>query len=315
MILDCAENLAAELESDYAFAINDMARGTVAYFDQRWREALRLSLQAAGRFREQCPGATWELDTATAFSVWSLAKMGNIRELSHTCPALLKEARERGDLYAIANLSTQVMTLVRLAADDSDGVRAELNEVMPRWSQNGYHVQHHDALLAFVPLELYCGNAAAAWHRVQGEWSAFRWSLLSHVQDLRIEMLQLRAYCALAMAGVSTSREFLTAASRDARRLRREKLAWTDTLAQYIEGTVALRRGAAQSAHESLTAAVDGFERVDAHLHAAATRWQLGGIIGGSSGDNMRETAAKWFASHGVVAPPRLAAAYAPGLG
>ena len=196
-ILDRAEELAAELESDYAIAITEMARGTVAYFDQRWGDALRLSRQAATRFRERCAGATWELDTATAFSLWSLAKMGDIGELSRVCPALLKEAHERGDLYAIANVSTQVMTLVRLGADDPAGARAELNDVMSRWSQNGYHVQHHDALLAFVPLGLYCGNASAAWHRVQGEWSAFRWSLLSHVQDLRIEMLQLRAYCAL----------------------------------------------------------------------------------------------------------------------
>ena len=98
-ILDRAEELAAELESDYAIAITEMARGTVAYFDQRWGDALRLSRQAAARFRERCAGTTWEHDTATAFALWSLAKIGDIGELSRICPALVKEAHERGDYF------------------------------------------------------------------------------------------------------------------------------------------------------------------------------------------------------------------------
>jgi hypothetical protein len=78
--------------------------------------------------------------------------MGEVEELSRISPALLKDAWERGDLYAIANLSTQIMALVRLAADDAASAREGLTQVMGEWSQNGYHVQHHDALLAFVPI-------------------------------------------------------------------------------------------------------------------------------------------------------------------
>jgi hypothetical protein len=295
--------------------MTQMARGTVAYFAENWQDALQFSRQAAATFREHCTGATWEIDTATAFSLWSLAKMGEIGELHRISPALLKEAHERGDLYAIANLSTQIMTLVRLGEGDPDGARDELQQVMQQWSQNGYHVQHHDALLAFVPLELYCGNAAAAWSRVQDEWSAFQWSLLSHVQDLRIEMLQLRAYCALGMAAATRLPGwFLSVAAKDAARLRREKLPWTAALAEYIEGAIAVRHDNVTTGHGKLLAAVSLFEEIDAHLEAAATRWRLGGLVGGSEGHELRGAADAWFQLQGVKNPEQMAAAYAPGL-
>jgi serine/threonine protein kinase len=315
MILDHAEQLAARLAQPYAVGITEMARATVAYFAERWPEALQFSKQAAATFRQQCTGATWEIDTATAFSLWSLAKMGEVGELNRISPGLLKEAYERGDLYAIANLSTQIMAMVRLAGGDPEGARDELNRVMQQWTQNGYHVQHHDALLAFVPLELYCENPWAAWNRVQAEWSAFRWSLLSHVQDLRIEMLQLRAYCALAMAATSmTPERFLSVAVKDAARLRRERLPWTVALAQYIEGAVAIRRGDHTTGCEKLAAAVRSFDDIHAHLHAAATRWQLADIVGGPEGQDMRGSAERWFDGQGVAQAERMAAAYAPGL-
>jgi serine/threonine protein kinase len=314
-ILGEADRLARRLQRPYTMGMVELARGTVGYFDERWKDALASCWNAAATFREHCTGATWEIDTAEAFSLWSLAKMGEIGELNRVCPPLLKEAHERGDLYAIANLSTQIMALVRLAADDPAWARDELTRVMKQWSQNGYHVQHHDALLAFVPLELYCGNPGAAWGRVRAEWSAFRWSLLSHVQDLRIEMLQLRAYCALAMATkVGDPDTFLGIAAADARRLRRERLPWTTALAEYVSGTCAAIRGDAAAARERLAAAVAAFDRVDAHLHAAATRRRLGHLIGGHDGRGLRDAADAWFRAQGIKVPERMVAAYAPGF-
>ena len=45
-------------------------------------------------------------------------------------PVLLQEARERGDLYAVMNLSTYIMSIARLAADDPDEARDEVRRVM-----------------------------------------------------------------------------------------------------------------------------------------------------------------------------------------
>ena len=49
------------------------------------------------------------------------------------------------------------MSIVRLAADDPGTARAELRETMASGRDQGYHVQHNDALWAAVQIELYCG--------------------------------------------------------------------------------------------------------------------------------------------------------------
>jgi hypothetical protein len=314
-VLEEAERLAVRLDRAYALAIVELARGTIAYFSQQWRDAASCAWRAAVIFRQHCTGATWEINTAYAFALWSLTKMGEVTELNRICPGLLKEANDRGDLYAATNLNTQIMALVRMAADEPESARLELERAMTAWSQNGYHVQHHDALLAFVPLELYCGNATEAWNRVEAEWSAFRWSLLSQIQDLRIEMLQLRAYSALALAVVSPQRDyFLSVATRDARRLRRERLHWTGALADYIDGAAAVGRGDVASASTLLSAAVAKFDKLEANLLAAATRRRLAATVGGVEGERLQRSANTWFTAQGIRNPDRMIAAYAPGF-
>ena len=311
-----AERLAVRLGHPYALGMVELARGTVHYFAERWLEALHFSKKAEALFRERCTGVAWETATASAFTLWSLAKMGDVAELRRICPALLKEARERGDLYSITNLTTQIMTMVRLSADQPEDARAEVDSVMRRWSQNGYHVQHHDALLAHVPLELYCGQPAAAWERVRREWSAFRWSLLSQVQDVRVEMLQMRAYAALGMAVCSRDNEaFRSSAAADARRLRREQLPWTAALADYVEGAVSALGGDKLTAARHLTRAVSGFDAVNASLYAAATRKQLASLIDGRDAGHHQSAADAWFRSQGIQDNRRMTAAYAPGFG
>jgi eukaryotic-like serine/threonine-protein kinase len=314
-ILSEAERLAAGLNRPYATAMVELARGTINHFTGNWKESVVCCRAAAAKFREHCTGTAWEIDTANAFSLWSLTKMGDVRELSRICPALLKEAQERSDLYALTNLSTHVLALVRLAMDDAGSARDELNQVMSNWSQNGYHVQHHDALLAFVPIELYCGNPQAAWNRIQAEWSAFRWSLLSHVQDLRIQMLQLRSYCALSMAATVKDRpRFLSIAMRNARRLRKERLRLPMALAEYVAGTAAFLQGDVSTARNRLAAAVSIFDEIDAYLHAAATRERLAQIVGGSEAEELRNSAREWFHQQGIKAPQRMIDAFAPGF-
>jgi hypothetical protein len=314
-VLAHAEDLANRIQRPYAAGIVLMASAAIQYFAERWKDSLRLAGEAEATFRQHCTGVAWELDTASAFGLWSLAKMGEIAELSRVCPALLKEARGRGDRYATTNLATQIMTLVRLGTDQADEARAELEDVMRRWSQNGYHVQHHDALLAMVPIELYCDKPVAAWDRVQREWAAFRWSLLSQIQDVRVEMLQMRSYCALAMAARATEPgEYLEVAQRDARRLRREGLPWTVALVDYVEGCLALRNSDLAGARHKLMRAIAEFDHVHAGLYSAATRYRLADVFNDEEALAMREQAAAWFAGQSILSPARMAAAYAPGL-
>ena len=48
-------------------------------------------------------------------------------------PALLKEAEDRGDLYATTNVRTRLSYLVKLAGDEPDSAREELRDAIAIW--------------------------------------------------------------------------------------------------------------------------------------------------------------------------------------
>ena len=133
--------------------------------------------------------------------------------MSRRVPALLANARSRGNLYIATELCTR-SNFVWLAADDPDEGERETVESIERWSQKGFHRQHYSAMLARVQTALYRGDAEAAWRLLAEQESMLRRSLLTRVQVIRIESLYLRARSALAMAadGTGSSRRFLSVA-------------------------------------------------------------------------------------------------------
>ena len=49
--------------------------------------------------RDQCVGVTWEMNMAQNLVIWALMYLGELGELSRRVPALLANARSRGNLY------------------------------------------------------------------------------------------------------------------------------------------------------------------------------------------------------------------------
>ncbi len=160
--------------------------------------------RAEAVFRDRCTGVAWELDTAHAYALWALSHLGHWAELTRRLPVLLGEARERGDLYAVMNLSTYILAVVRLAADEPDAARDETGRAMGHWSRAGYHVQHNDQVWATLLIDLYQSEGGSAWDRINRHWPILARSLLLRVQFIRVAMLGLRSRCALAAASSVT---------------------------------------------------------------------------------------------------------------
>ena len=265
-----------------------LARGVSAYLEGQWTLAQPECDRAETIFRDRCTGVAWELDTAHAFALWGLSHQGAVAELSRRWPILLDRARARGDLYAVMNLSSYIMSIVRLAADDPDTADRELRQTMSQWSREGYHVQHNDALWAAVQIELYRGDGAAAWDLIDRSWPALRRSLLLRVQFIRTSMHFLRARAALAAAVAlrrsrpAEARSLLAVARRAARRLDRERMPCPTAYARLIRGALAAIGGDSSRAVPLLTEAVACFEAVDMRLCAAAARRRLGELLGGT---------------------------------
>src|SRR5262249_37265864 len=151
----------------------------------RWESAWTLCDQAEGIFRTHCTGVMWELSTAHRFALWPLMFLGEVAEIGRRPPALIKEARERDDLYAVTNLSLVIRTFVRLANDEPERARREWRQVIGEWSQQGFHIQHMNRLLDEVQIDLYQGQGGTAWARVTGQWPVLARSYLLRVQQVR----------------------------------------------------------------------------------------------------------------------------------
>jgi hypothetical protein len=311
-MLGRAEAIARSTGEPYPMAMVSLASGIAAALAGQWREAVERCGLAEKILRESCAGVMWELGTAYRFSMWPLMFMGEVAEINRRLPVLFKEAQERDDLYTVTNLSLTVRTFVRLAGDEPARARDELAQVMDKWSQLGYHVQHMNRWYDEVQIELYSGGAAAALARIRAGWAAVKASHLLRVQQVRIFLVHARACCALAAAAGPAADSLQRAAAQDARALRRERVPWAEALGALVEAGVASARGDARAA-ALFGAASERLQAADMHLYAAAARRRQGELLGGAEGQEIRDRAEAAMAEKGVRSPERMTALMAPG--
>jgi hypothetical protein len=306
-----------QINHPYITGLFWLGEGVAAYCDSDFRRALESSDRSAEHFRDHCPGAWWEIDNARSLALYSLADMGEVAELIRRRPALVRDAQDRGDLYAEANLSTYCSLLARLAADEPDEADEEVSQIMVRWSQQGFHRQHHDALFARVMIALYRsrGVGPSAWELIRDQWIHLRSSHLLRMPLFRIDILQSRGRTAIAAALSSSEPRFLLrVAEADARRLEAERLPCPTALAQIVRVGVAGARGNFQAARIHLASAADRFNVLDMRLWEWAARRRLGSLIGGREGQDLVSQADVWMSSQAIRNPARMAAMLCPGF-
>lgn len=311
-LLDLADSLAKQVNHPYPLGMVAMARGIAADFEGNWSQALTLCDEAESIFRSSCTGVVWELDTAHRFALWALMFQGEVAEMTRRLSFLLKEAHERDDLYAVMNLSLVVGTFVRLAADEPERGRRELELVMSRWSRHGFHVQHMNRLYDEVQIDIYQGKGQAAWERLSASWRTLVGSHFFRVQQVRIFLRDLRARGALAVAvGAADPRPFLRAAEHEAVLIGREGVLWAEQLARLIRAGVMRVRGSPEG-DVLLRETIAGLEKVEMPLHAAAARRLLGRNLGGAEGQTLVSQADSWMNEQRIQNPSRFAALLAP---
>jgi len=314
-LLAAAGELARKVEDPYPLGMVALAHGAAFYLEGNWKEAHAHCNRAGDILRERCTGVHWERNTVTAFGLWALSHMGEVAELGRQWPRLLDEARDRGDLYAVMNLSTYLLCIVRLAADEPDRARGEVGQAMAHWSRGGYHVQHNDQVWGMAQVELYAGRGGAAWDLMTWNWPALKRSLLLHIQFIRVAMWQLRARCALAAAeGSNEPESLLHAAAAAARRLESEATPWSQASARLVRAALAWNRGDDVGAADLLTDAAARFDAIPMALCAAAARRRLGVLVGGDRGAALVAAADAWMRGQDLREPGRTTEVYAPGF-
>jgi hypothetical protein len=309
--------LAAERTQDVASRwIAVGAVGLAEYQLAEWQTALEKCDRAVNGLRREATGVWFEINTCELHSLWSLAYLGQMGELSLRVPRLLRETEERGDRYMTVCLCTDLPALAWLVRDDAEAGLLAVREVMRQWpSSGGYHVQYWSACLAEVNDLLYLGRGAEAWERAQREWKPLKRSLLLTMQMVRIEAMNLRARAALAAASAGVDREAaISAAEEMTRKLAGENMGHGPAFAALQSAALRALRGDADGACKDLEQAIARFSLTGMALHGAIARRRLGALRGGDEGARLIAEADRAIAAQRIVRRDRFTDLIAPGF-
>ena len=206
-LADFADRLGREIGTPIARGLLEVALGVRLYLRGEWKKALEtLDGVDTQRVHDHQKGG-WQADR-NIFSCWSLSFLGEHRELAKRYAAILEDADQRGDRYTSVQLRDGSLAIVRLAADDPEGARHQVAEAMEMWPNDRYLLQHWHRLYGETEIELYVGDGAKAYARVELDRKALKKSLLlkdtEHAGSDRVPARSMRA--GLARRGARVAR-------------------------------------------------------------------------------------------------------------
>jgi serine/threonine protein kinase/tetratricopeptide (TPR) repeat protein len=295
-----ARRLADQVSDPRLLGLIDFCDGLTRFLSGRWREAAELTKQAERQFADQGYAVSWEAANSRLFSVWSLFYLGDISGLSVRIPALVREAEQRGDRYALTSLQSGLANVSLLARGDALGARTAVRAAMARWGGESFHFQHYWALLSEGMIDLTTGEIREGLARLDQGWGALRRSMLLRIQNVRIEATFLRARLLLAAGRTGEALEIAFA-------LDDEGVAWARGFSLLLRGLADQRDAAGL-----LRSALEVFEAEDMRLFSAVARLRLGEVQGGELGLANRRAAEAWMTAQGISDAPSFSRMLAP---
>ena len=313
-----AEALALAGSAPFARVAGPRMRGLAAYLQGRFAEALELNDRATAQMLEMAPDEYFAMRQTQLYSLWALAALGELKELSARLTRALREATDRHDVDTITVLRWGLFATAWLRGGDSQALRASVHDAMRPWAKSAYNGHHHFACSALAQVDLYEGRGQEAFRRLEEDFPRARRASRFSVEIRHCGSRQLRGRAAVLAAAVaspmmvSERRRMLASAERDARWLRRAPPAYAAPWAALLEAGVAGVKGHRARAAAALEEAIEGLDAVSDRLTAAAARMQLGGLRG-AEGRALVESGAAFMREQEIADPMRMAAALVPG--
>ena len=310
-LFELARQVSEENNVTEGYALYQITYGICLYLRGQWRASLetldvaRMQLAVARR---------WNAN-ANVFAVYALTYLGDLREVKARTALLLADAEQRGDRYTAVNLRASHPIAAWLAANDLPAARRHISESMKQWSKTRFLVQHWQAMLWEAEVDLYAGDGARAWDRLQRDAQRLRRSHLLSVQLIRVFTNFAIGRSGLAsLEGLDPEerRKRLLAVRRAQRAIEREDMPWTAPLGAVLSAGVAAAAGDRGDAEEALRRAMSLAEAVEMSLYGASARRQLGLLVGGDAAKVMVNEADEAMRLRGVRDPDRYARALVP---
>jgi len=313
MLTRRAKQLAAVVADANLDGLLTSSIGGAAWLEGRWLDGLELEERADEILRTRCTGVAWQIDTTSIVLFDCLYRLGRWREVIERVPALIADARMRGDLYMEIYALVKFGALLRLASGEPEEASAELTRAIGRWSQERFSLLHYWESYGQIECALYRGRPADAWRRANDAVSGVKESLLLQLQLYRVSWADIRGRAALALAAqeVGAGREARVRETDSCvRALAGEKVTWAAGLAALLRAGALATRGELAAAATSLLEAERLLEQAAMSLHVAVTRARRGELSGDSA---LLESAHSSIAAQGVRDPARIVDVLAPG--
>jgi hypothetical protein len=296
--------------------VEAMGLGMCAYFQGRWRDAQKGFERAEHGFG-RCSDAFADFTHARFFLTWTLFYLGEMRTLSTRVPALVAEARTRGNLLALNAQASAFGAPAWLAMDAAELGSREVEDCIAQWPTKTFQLPHSWHMLARALIDLYTGDFERLNAFYEEQWPALARSGMLASKIVVHQLTWFRAAASVATATVtrdaSRARSLVSAAERHARKLTKVPVLGSVPMAGLVLGAVAHARGEHERAIDELASAAVAFDALDMRAFAAAARRRLGELRKGNEGASLVKSADDFMIEQGVVKPARFARMLAAG--
>jgi hypothetical protein len=244
----------------------------------------------------------WELAVCDVYGLSALTYLGDTQTLGRIVPDSHRDVRERGDLYATANLAF-FESFVLLGHDRPEAATDVATRAIEPFPRSKFLAIHYGIAYAVAQAHLYRGRPDLAWELIEREFPAWQSAGMTRVQGARVEISYLRARTAIMLLETrppshSTARDRLR---KDIARLEAERVGHAAPMAQAIRSGLARLDGDDTQVAMHLTRAADGFENARMTLHAAAARRHLARLHRSTSIPDLPGVASSENMSHLLV--------------
>jgi hypothetical protein len=184
-----------------------------------------------------------------------------------------------------------------------------------QWTPKGFHVQHWQALIYGVDIDVYEGQPGRAYDAFLAGMPRLEKSLLLHAGFIRTMTAFVGGRLAVASIGSrpELKQERLADARRAVRKLTRERDPWAHALAHLVTAAADNASGDRAGAIEALRRAIGAMDATETKIFTAPARHRLGQLLGGDEGRGFIEQARDIAAAYGVRDLERWISIYAPG--
>ena len=317
---DCgrrARELAARLDDPYLRGLADACSGLGAFLCGSWKPARDFLDKGLKLLRDHSAGGRWETDIAELFLTATMFYAGDTKEMARLVPLLLREAVDRGDVYAQHGLRGWRSNVAWLVLGQPGDARAHVLAVAnERPPQDAFNLHHYYEMLAHGQIDLYVGDGEAVRGRVAGARKGLARSLLTRIQTVRIETEYLAARASLLAAigqpSGSGGGELHDEVRAAIKRLDKEGAGWAGALAHLVRGMLEIEIGDPDAALASLDAAERELGACNMALFEQAARARRGELEGGPGGAARAQAAIDWMRENGVADPTAMVQMLAP---